>query len=143
VSLPLPWVIAPGEVLRGFTYPLFGLPYVIVGLWSLWLSANLARIENRERLRGLTILAWISLVLDLFVVTASNGWEEGRELGGGEGFALIGLIVVLVGSSRAKRARERHQPTPTQPPPPGWYRDSQAEGARWWDGQRWTEHRQT
>jgi len=27
-------------------------------------------------------------------------------------------------------------------PPPGWYNDGSSTGLRWWDGNRWTEHRQ-
>jgi hypothetical protein len=26
-------------------------------------------------------------------------------------------------------------------PPPGWYADPGAPGLRWWDGTRWTDHR--
>lgn len=26
-------------------------------------------------------------------------------------------------------------------PPAGWYEDPEADGLRWWDGERWTEHR--
>jgi len=29
---------------------------------------------------------------------------------------------------------------PGAPPPPGWYRDPDGQGWRWWDGQRWSEH---
>jgi len=34
------------------------------------------------------------------------------------------------------------QPTPSLPPPPGWYPDPTGPGLRWWDGYRWTEHAQ-
>ena len=29
----------------------------------------------------------------------------------------------------------------TQSPAPGWYDDPDGPGERWWDGERWTEHR--
>jgi hypothetical protein len=35
-----------------------------------------------------------------------------------------------------------NQPILPQPPPPGWYQDPQGPGLRWWDGTRWSEHRQ-
>jgi hypothetical protein len=142
-SLPLPWVEAPGDNLNSLEYlSVFAALYAFVGLWSLHLATRLARIEDRRHFRGPTIVAWVALAIDIVIIFSSNAWTGGRELGGGEGISLIGLIVTLVGLSRAKRVRTERVPAPTTPPPAGWYADPEGQGARWWDGQTWTEHRQ-
>lgn len=33
-------------------------------------------------------------------------------------------------------------PPPSQGPPAGWYAAPDGDGQQWWDGSRWTEHRQ-
>jgi Protein of unknown function (DUF2510) len=65
-------------------------------------------------------------------------------LGFGVLVAVLGGVLVIVGSVRRHRARHPRQPVAYQPmsgpPPPGWYADPSVPGlSRWWDGTRWTD----
>ena len=57
------------------------------------------------------------------------------------------LIVVLAGIigaliwQFAQRDKVLAMAGSVPPPPPGWYRDPGNDGLRWWDGARWTDHR--
>ena len=53
-----------------------------------------------------------------------------------------GESVVRHNGNHALEALADPQPTSeTTLPAPGWYSDTVQPGQRWWDGQRWTEHR--
>lgn len=63
------------------------------------------------------------------------------------GVVMVIVVAVRRGSGSASRdqfpasASARRAPTS---PPAGWYADPDGDpGQRWWDGQRWTEHRQS
>jgi hypothetical protein len=57
------------------------------------------------------------------------------------------LVVVLAGIigaiiwQYAKREQVLAMTGAVPPSPPGWYPDPGNDGLRWWDGSRWTEHR--
>jgi hypothetical protein len=65
-------------------------------------------------------------------------------LGFGVLIAVLGGVLVIIGSVRRHRARNPRQAAVYQPvsgpPPPGWYADPSVPGlSRWWDGTRWTD----
>jgi hypothetical protein len=72
-----------------------------------------------------------------------NSWILILALGG-----WVGVLVYWVGiRSRLKRvtatgAGRGSAPAPAPAVPPGWYPDPYGPGHRWWDGARWSEHRQ-
>ncbi|WP_292720544.1 DUF2510 domain-containing protein [Microbacterium sp. 13-71-7] len=62
---------------------------------------------------------------------------------------VVMVIVVAVRRGSGSTARDPYRPgssprpAPTSPPA-GWHADPDGDpGRRWWDGQRWTEHRQS
>jgi hypothetical protein len=88
---------------------------------------------------------------------------------GKNGMGVVGLLIAIVavvgairlakpdsywarkfyGEHKRRRATARfgvppanRLSAPTTPVQAGWYPDPEGQGARWWDGQSWTEHRQ-
>ena len=62
---------------------------------------------------------------------------------------VIAVVVIAVRRGSGPASRDPYQtgssarPSPTSPPA-GWYADPDGgSGQRWWDGRRWTEHRQS
>jgi hypothetical protein len=62
--------------------------------------------------------------------------------GFGGAVAVVGLVLLIVGSVRRSRVERPAMATPSTPfTPPGWYPDPQRTGAqRYWDGRMWTDH---
>ena len=101
-----------------FVVVFFALFALILGGWAFWIIKLIEVIkipDEQYRAAGTEKTMWI-----LVVVLAQ----------------IIGALVWQL----SKRNDVLRAAGAIPPPPPGWYPDA-AGGVRWWDGQRWTEHR--